>query len=148
MLRIDWSTWKGVLTDRPQNIIKVLTLVKKTPSLITTFLLRRKRCQTIVLWAKKIDRYFGVNWLKWWRGMSFILQYFSFSGNKKGWCGIIFFVTNDLIYSYEHRCILRINCVTHLAFYEYDKNFGVFTLWSQVNGRIGRYEFSNKSKVT
>ena len=79
--------------------------------------------------------------------MRFILQYFLFAGNKKAGCGILFFckqltdlfIRAPLLISF----LLGIISVPHLEFYEYDKNFGVFTLWSQMNGRMSRYEFSN-----
>ena len=41
--------------------------------------------------------------------------------------------------------LLGINSVPHLAFYKYDKHFGVFSLWSQMNESMSRYEFSNQS---
>ena len=37
--------------------------------------------------------------------------------------------------------LLGINSVPHLSFYEYDKHFRVFTLRSQMNGRMNRYKF-------
>ena len=40
-----------------------------------------------------------------------------------------------------HLLLLGINSVPHLMFYEYDKHYRVFTLWSQMNGRMNRYKF-------
>ena len=48
----------------------------------------------------------------------------------------------------HHSLLLGINSVPNLAFYKYDKHFGVFSLRSQMNGRMSRYEFSNQSDKT
>ena len=68
-----------------------------------------------------------------------------------GGCCIIFFCKN-LSYLFIRAplhlsLLLRINSVPHLAFYKYDKHFGVFSLWSQMNERMSRYEFSNQSNI-
>ena len=83
--------------------------------------------------------------------MRFILQYFLFSGNKKGGCGIVFFckqLSHLFIRAPLHLSLLfGINSVPHLAFYKYDKHFGVFSSWSQMNERMSRYEFSKQSNI-
>ena len=43
--------------------------------------------------------------------------------------------------------LFGINSVPHLVFYKYDKHFDVFSLWSQMNKRMSRYEFSNQSNI-